>query len=161
MHMNQFSKWVKWENRNKLNNIKFPSIYIIAISAKNLEGKKFNWIQEINYIGMTNSVAGLKGRLKQFDNTIMGKIGHGGADRFRYEYNNYDNLVKNLYVSIRYFECDVKSNKPKDLKIMGKVAKFEYDCFAEYVQKFKLLPKFNDKKNSPKYSLTYKKIKNG
>jgi len=160
--MNQFSKWIKWENRNNLDNIKFPGIYIIAISNKNLENNEFIWIQEIQYIGMTNSVAGLKGRLKQFDNTILGKTGHGGADRFRYEYQNYDELIKNLYVSVRYFKCDVKSNKPEDLRIMGEVAKFEYDCFALYTEQFESLPKFNDKKNSPKYSLTYgRKTKNG
>ena len=159
--MQQFSKWAKWENRNKLKNINFPGIYIIAISEKNLEDNDFNWIPQINYVGMTNSVAGLKGRLKQFDNTIGGRNGHGGADRFRFEYQNYDELVKNLYVSVRYFECDVKSNKPKDLRVMGEVAKFEYDCFAVYVEKFGSLPKFNDKKNSPKYSLTYGRSNNG
>ena len=71
-------------------------------------------------------------------------------------------MTQNLYVSVRYFKCDVKSNKPEDLRIMGEVAKFEYDCFTLYTEKFESLPKFNDKKNSPKYSLTYgRKTKNG
>jgi len=55
-------------------------------------------------------------------------------------------LTKKLYVSIAPFECDVKSNSLKDLRVMGQVAKFEYDCFAEYVKEHKKLPKFNDKK---------------
>lgn len=59
-----------------------------------------------------------------------------------------------LYVSIKYFECDVKSNLPNDLLIMGDVAKHEFECFAEYAQKFKRLPRFNDKANTKKYSLT-------
>ncbi len=105
---------------------------------------------------MTNSKAGLKGRLKQFDNTIIGKTGHGGADRFRFKHGNYKELADKLYVSACTFECDVESNDPKDLRIMGKVAKFEYDCFAEYVEKFGELPEFNNKKESPKYSLTHK-----
>jgi len=50
----------------------------------------------------------------------------------------------------------VKSNTPKDLRIMGHVAKFEYDCFAIYVEKFGKLPEFNNKRESPKYSLTHK-----
>jgi len=151
-----FTQWTKWENRNSLNGIKYSGIYCIAISETDLSEQDFEWIFNITYVGMTNSKAGLKGRLKQFDNTIIGKSGHGGADRFRYKYENYEDLVNKLYVSVCYFECDVKSNSPKDLRIMGKVAKLEYDCFAEYVEKFGKLPEFNDKKRSLKYSLTHK-----
>ncbi len=104
---------------------------------------------------MTNAITGLKGRLKAFDNTIMGKRGHGGADRVRYEYQNYSKLVKNLYVSVAPFKADVKSNQPKDLMKMGDVAKFEYQCFAHFVGIHGRLPKFNNKKEAPKYSLTY------
>ena len=42
---------------------------------------------------MTNSIAGIKGRLKQFDNTIIGKGGHGGADRVRYKYQDSNDLL--------------------------------------------------------------------
>jgi len=155
MNIDRFSNWFKWEKRNNAENIKFPGIYIIAVSTENLEGRQFDWLSDIKYVGMTNSVAGLKGRLKQFDNTIIGKTGHGGADRFRYEYQNYDDLIEKLYVSVIPFVCDVKSNNPKDLRVMGEVSKFEYDCFAQHVEVHGELPKFNDKTNSPKYSLTY------
>lgn len=157
--MQKFTNWKKWENREELNDIKYPGIYIIAITQKNIENKGFNLCQEIVYIGMTNSVSGLKGRLKQFDNTIIGKTGHGGADRVRYKYQNYDKLIKELYVSICSFICDAKSNKPDDLRMMGKVAKFEYDCFAWFVEKYGSLPEFNNKKQSLKYSLTIGKHK--
>jgi len=156
MENKRFTDWINWKNRNDLDGIKFPGIYCIAVSDNDLTKGKFNWISEINYVGMTNSINGLKGRLKQFDNTIIGKTGHGGADRFRYKYENYDELVKKLYVSVCSFECNVKSNSPKDLRIMGDVAKFEYDCFAIYSDKFNKLPEFNDKKNSPKYSLIHR-----
>ena len=154
MHHN-FSNWTLWNNRNSLSGLNFPGVYCLAISETDLSGKDFSWIPEIVYVGMTNSKAGLNGRLKQFDNTIIGKSGHGGADRFRFEYPNYNELIKKLYVAVNVFECDVSSNMPKDLKQMGEVAKFEYICMAEYVKHFKTLPKFNDKQNSPKYSLTY------
>ena len=157
--MKQFSNWTSWEARNNILNIHFPGVYVIAITNSNLENKKFNWTKEIKYIGMTNSISGLKGRLKQFDNTIIGKKGHGGADRVRYKYQNYNELIKELYVSIVYFECDVKSNLPKDLNIMGDVTKFEYECFAKFVECFNSLPEFNNKKLSPKYSLTIGKAK--
>lgn len=156
----QFSKWAKWSNRDKLENIKLPGIYCIAVSNSNIEGSAFSWLEEINYVGMTNSINGLKGRLKQFDNTIKGKTGHGGADRFMNEYNSYDTDVDNIYVAIDTFHCDVKSNEPEYLIMMGDVAKQEYVCIAEYVKRHEELPKFNDKKNSPKYSAEIKRKMN-
>ncbi len=151
-----FTKWTSWENRNNLIDIRFPGIYCIAISDIDLSGQNFKWISEINYVGMSNAQNGLKGRLKQFDNTINGKTGHGGADRFRYKYEKYQDLIGKLFVSVCPFNCDVKSNSPKDLRIMGEVAKFEYECFANYVDKFGQLPEFNNKKESPKYSLAHR-----
>ena len=71
----KFSVWTRWKDRNAINGIKFPGIYCIAISETDLFEKRFEWISKISYIGMTNSKAGLKGRLKQFDNTIIGKRG--------------------------------------------------------------------------------------
>ena len=140
----EFSQWIKWKDRNSLNGIKYPGIYCISISETDLSEQDFEWISKITYVGMTNSKAGLKGRLKQFDNTIIGKSGHGGADRFRFKYENYQDLVNKLFVSVCSFECDVKSNVPKDLRIMGGVAKFGE------------LPEFNNKSKSLKYSLTHK-----
>jgi hypothetical protein len=154
MHEDRFTDWLAWENRNEAAGISHPGIYICAVSAKAISGSKFSWLPEIMYIGMTNSISGLKGRLKQFDNTIIGKTGHGGADRVRYKYQDYDELVKSLYVAVASFECDVESNEPDDLRVMGEVAKFEYNCFASFVEAFGSLPEFNDKKGSPKYSLT-------
>lgn len=145
-----FTDWNKWENRNSLIGINYPGIYSIAISEENLSRQPFKLISNIKYFGMTNSIAGLKGRLKQFDNTISGKEGHGGAKRFLHKHRDYDKLVEHLFVSVCAFPCDVKSNSAEDLRIMGQVAKFEYDCFAEYVENFGRLPEFNDKKKSPK-----------
>ncbi len=131
--------------------LSYPGVYIVCKTNKNIDGNDFSWFEDIVYIGMTNSKNGLKGRLKQFDNTISKKQkDHGGAQRVLYKHPTYDNLVKNLFVSIRPFECNVSSNNTEDLRIMGKVSEFEYICFAEYVEKFKRLPEFNDKKRSPK-----------
>ena len=116
-----------------------------------MSNKKYSLRKEIEYFGMTNSIGGLKSRLKQFDNTIIGKSGHGGAERFLFKYKNYDILSKNIFVSICPVECNVKSNNPKDLLKMGEVARLEYYCFAQYAKRFKKLPKFNDKKMSPKH----------
>ncbi|TSA58404.1 MAG: hypothetical protein D4R39_00670 [Methylophilaceae bacterium] len=66
---------------------------------------------------------------------------------------NYDELVGDLYLAVCPFECEVKSKKPEDLRIMGEVAKFEYMCFACYVEEYGELPEFN-KPESKKFSLT-------
>ncbi len=148
--MNNFSKWVKWCDRNTLSNIKYPGVYCIAVSNYDLSGKDFNLVSDIKYFGMTNAINGLKGRLNQFNNTIIGKTGHGGAERFLFKYRDHDDWKDNIYVSIRPFICDVKTNKIEDLSIMGDVVKFEYTCWVEYIKKFDQLPEFNDKKSKKK-----------
>lgn len=141
---------MRWEDRSSLNNLGYPGVYALAVSKKDISSKKFDWVKEIIYFGMTNSGGGLRARLKQFDNTIIGKEGHGGGERVRFEYRNYDKLVNNLFVSVCPIKCNIKSNDPEDLLKMGEVAFLEYYCFAKYVEFFGHLPKFNDKKNAPK-----------
>jgi hypothetical protein len=147
----EFSDWVKWPGRNNLNNLQYPGVYIIAYNKQDMNDNSFDWIEEIIYVGMTNSKKGIKNRLRQFDNTICWKgNNHSGAKRVRYKYKDYEKLIKYLYVAVHPFKCDVSSNKEEDLRIMGEVVKSEYTCFAEYVKRFGMLPKFNNKKLSPK-----------
>ena len=146
-----FTPWAKWQDRNGMQNLKMPGVYALSITQKDIVQKPYSTVREIAYYGMTNSKGGLKSRLNQFDNTIKGKhVAHGGAQRFLFKYPDYDELCKKLYVAVRAFDCDVKSNSPKDLRVMGEIAKYEYDCFAEYLEKHGSLPEFNDKKRSPK-----------
>lgn len=150
MKLSNFSEWRPWKKRDIFREkLKFPGVYALAVSSKDLSNRPFSLIEEIKYVGMTNSHGGLFARLRQFDDTIKGRIGHGGAARFLYKYKNKNSLLNDLYVSINYLKCDVKSNKSEDLYKMGEVVKFEYVCFAEYVKKFHKLPEFNDKKRSP------------
>jgi len=145
-----FSPWAKWTGRNSLSQLGFSGVYAIALSNKDISGMPFSWRSEIIYIGMTNAKGGLKSRLGQFENTIAGGEGHGGAKRVRFKYPDYEKLVPTLYVSVCPYECNVHSNDPVDLRIMGDVAKFEYECFAVFAERFDGLPEFNDKKRSPK-----------
>lgn len=158
MYENKFSHWRLWRQRNELQDLEFPGVYVVARTTLDLSGRPFSWGKEIIYVGVTNAATGLRGRLKQFDNTIIGKTGHGGADRLRYKFKNYKRLVNKLYVAVAPFKCDPLSGLPKDLRKMGDVVKFEYSCWAEYVEIFGVLPEFNNKKDSPKYSLTLGRI---
>ncbi|MDV5862200.1 hypothetical protein QM298_15095 [Pseudomonas mendocina] len=155
MASQQFSTWRKWSDKDKYEGIQYPGIYVIAISTSDISGQEFKYLDQIVYVGMTNSVAGLKGRLKQFDNTIsQTHWQHGGADRLLYENQNYERLVKKLYVSTAHWECNPKNPKASDLLLMGEVAKAEYETLAKCLRHrpCRQIPKYNDKKNSPKYS---------
>jgi len=148
--INRFSHWVRWRDRNKLQGIRCPGVYAIALSGNDISLTSFACCNEIIYFGMTNSAGGLKSRLQQFDNTINGKEGHGGAMRVRFKYRNYRSLVSRLFVSVSHIECDVLSGKPSDIRLMGEVARQEYECLALFVETFGRSPEFNDKKKSRK-----------
>lgn len=146
----EFSKWIHWKNRSGLELIESPGIYAIAISDEDIEDKEFTWTENIVYFGMSNARGGLKSRLNQFDRTINGGHGHGGAARVRFKHKRYLALVKKLYVSIHPIECSVISNLPGDLLKMGEIAKLEFECLAEFAKQHNRLPEFNDKARSPK-----------
>jgi hypothetical protein len=148
----EFSVWSKFDNREHLPNIDLPGIYALAVNDQNMAGTAFEYCREIIYFGMTNARTGLRGRLNAFDNSLRDKKGggHGGAQRVRFDYENGDELARKLYVAICVFECDVTSMERFDLETMGEVARAEYLAFAEYVERYGSLPKYNDKKRSPK-----------
>jgi len=145
-----FSHWEAWAKRAALADLARPEVYALAISSTDIAATPFSWRREIIYIGMTNAKGGLKSRLQQFDNTIKGAEGHGGGRRVRFKHPNFARLTSRLYVSVCSWDCDVTSNDPADLRIMGEVARYEYECWALFVEAFGKLPEFNDKKKSPK-----------
>ena len=145
-----FTTWTHWTNRAELSGLSYPGVYVLAIASRDISGTHFSWVPEIVYVGMTNAKGGLKARLGQFDNTIKGGEGHGGGERVRLKHSDYAALVPVLYVAVCSFPCDVTSEKAHDLRIMGEVAKHEYECFACFVEKFGKLPEFNDKRRAPK-----------
>lgn len=147
---NGFSRWEAWVKRTALAGLAHPGVYALAISPTDIATTAFSWRPEIIYIGMTNSKGGLKSRLQQFDNTIKGGEGHGGGHRVRFKHPDYPKLTSQLFVSVYPWNCDVTSNDPANLRIMGAVAKYEYECFALFVEAFGKLPEFNDKTKSPK-----------
>ena len=153
MDAGMFSPWTKWDSRVEKLELKSPGIYALKISKTNIEGKPFKFEKAIVYFGMTVSVAGLKGRLSQFNNTLRDKSGgqHGGAERFRHDYPKGETVAKMLYVAVRPFECDVKLVTEKNLLTQGDIVRAEYEALAEYVKRFGKQPKYNDKKMSPKW----------
>ena len=148
----RFSSWSKFDLRDDIKNTKYPGIYAIAISANDISGTPFDYMKKIAYFGMTNAKRGLRGRLNDFNNTPRDKSGpgHGGAERFRYDFKDGEALAKKLYVAVCHFRCDVSSIARKDLETKGEVARAEYLAFAKYAELYGALPKYNDKQKSPK-----------
>lgn len=143
--MKKFSRWAAWLDRNDLHGVAQNRIgvYALAISSKDISGEPFSMREEIRYFGMTNSLGGLKSRLSSFNRTIHGKKGHGGARRFKKVHTNPTRLVEKLYVAVSPTDCVEHRGTPKGLILMGKVAKFEYECMASYLEAFGKLPRFN------------------
>lgn len=150
MHEKRFSAWLPWSNREHLPNAACPGVYIIARSSHPLAGQSFTWSKDIIYVGMTNAASGLRGRLRKFDRTLSGQSEHGGADRVRFRFPDAEKFRAKAYVAVAHFECDPQSNRSEDLRLMGEVTRFEYECLACFVEQFGQLPEFNDKKRSPK-----------
>jgi hypothetical protein len=155
-----FTPWKRWEDRHSFENMQYPGVYTIAKSDTDLSIESFTINDKIVYFGMTNSKGGIKSRLNQFDNSLQTpprSPGHGGADRMKYKYPDYKKITPYLFVAIWPIVCNVDSNDPTDLRKMGLVARLEYECFAQYCEKFGTKPEFNDHKQSPqKYTLTRK-----
>jgi hypothetical protein len=99
-----------------------------------MEGVQFDWQEEIVYFGMTNSANGLRGRLTQFNNTLRDKRGHGGGERFRYDYSNGAELASKLFVSVCTFARDGRENTSKNLRVSGLVAMAEYVAVSLFCQ---------------------------
>src|SRR5688572_980869 len=107
----RFSVWKRWTERSELPGLAFPGVYVIAITQAQLHGEPFSWREDIAYVGMTNAVGGLGGRLRQFDLTISGKrVAHGGADRVRQAHSDLQRVLPRLFVAVRSVRCDVTSN---------------------------------------------------
>lgn len=152
----QFSAWEKFDDREKITGISYPGIYAISISEENISGTSFTVRKDIVYFGMTNSRTGLRGRLNAFNNSLRDKKGpgHGGAERFRFDFIDGNRLAQNLYVSVYSLECNTSSIARKDLETMGDVTRSEYVAFANYAELYGELPKYNDKRRSPKLKKT-------
>jgi len=144
----KFSEWMIWEDRKKYHLKKYPGVYLIAITDKNLETKKFDDIDynDVVYIGMTRSQAGLNGRWNQFHSSIVGKKyeGHSGGTTIYKDLGPYEKWSEKLFVSAMPFEINVTERKPEVLIKMGYISYLEYYIMAKFIEKTgKVKPCYN------------------
>lgn len=143
--------WVKLYDYCNLENCKYPGVYLLAYTEKELEGKPID-LADIFYVGMSNSLGGIKQRLRQFISGIERGYGHSGGNRFFKDYSEnspfskLDNKKRFYVVSISV-SCNVnkKERTPEDLRKMGDVTKFEYEVLAYIKEKLEREPELNKK----------------
>lgn len=119
-----------------LEDIGFPGVYFLAYTDENLNGEKIR-LDQIFYIGMSNSRGGIEQRIYQFLNAIEGRGGHSAGNRFFVEYcgkESYSKVKqkKRFYFSYLAVPCEVRKThrQGNDLRKMGEVARFEYCAIA-------------------------------
>ena len=139
-----FRNWRTWDDRHSIGNAKYPGVYILAITRKNLSGSRAN-VEDACYIGMTNNQKGLAGRWYQFDRAIHGKRGHSGGNTVYAELGHYSKWNKRLYVAAVPVPCNTRDPSPKDYILMGVVAFLEYAAFAKFrrMRSKRSKPEFN------------------
>ncbi|MDP2628535.1 MAG: hypothetical protein Q8P15_01410 [Nanoarchaeota archaeon] len=145
-------KWTNLlDNFRNLENNGCPGVYILAYTDKDLEGKSIK-IEDIFYVGMTNSRGGLKQRLNQFISGIHKCYGHSAGNRFFQDYSKgksfaIANHKKKFFVASLSFPCKVHKDErtAEDLRKMGEVAKFEYEVLAYIKENLGREPELNKK----------------
>jgi hypothetical protein len=143
--------WCKWSDRKNIVGKNQPAVYFIAYSENDISDNDFTMLKEIIYIGVSISKQGLIGRLNQFKRAMNGAIKtHSAAERVREKHLNIDDFFKYAFVSARIFDISKAKSEVEILRIKGKCLGDEYASFADYMEKYHLLPEFNNKSKKSK-----------
>lgn len=123
----------------------YSGVYLLAYQSGNLKGKRVT-SQTVFYVGMTNKIDGIQGRLKQFKSAVAGKGGHSGGNRF-YRDIAGRNPDHSFYVAWIDFKCERRKGlrTPCDLQVMGTVAGLELYVMAYILDREKKEPELNKK----------------
>jgi hypothetical protein len=131
--------------------VRFPGVYLLAYSKRDLVGKKIS-LEDVFYIGMSNSIGGVEQRIYQFLSAIEGNRRHSGGNRFFSDYCGEKPFSKRrnrkkFYFAYVTIPCEVrkKYRKGKDLRKMGEVARLEYYALAFVNDSTRSEPELNKK----------------
>jgi hypothetical protein len=125
----------RWDD-DKL--LRFPGVCLLAYGGRELDGQMIK-IDDVYYVGMSNSAGGVRARLKQFKSALEKGRGHSGGNRC-YKQNDekpFSTLRdrKKFHYAALCLECSssVKScARPCDFRTMGDVASLEYYAIAHF-----------------------------
>ncbi len=127
----------QWANIDLL---QFPGVYLLAYDARALEGQRVR-VDDIYYVGMSNSAGGVRARLKQFKSALEKGGRHSGGNHC-YKQNKqtpFSELPtrKKFYFTAWCLRCDSlkRRAKPDDFRKMGMIACLEYYAIAHVLAK--------------------------
>ncbi len=133
----------------------YPGVYIISFPRARKPKKSIDVNKVVFYVGYSNSIEGVKGRLGAFKKGAESSTGHHSAgNRFCKEDCNgmaftktkkFNN--KHFYVKALLFKnCMVdkkKKRSARSLKTMGKIRMLEYYVMASVLEQTNKEPKLN------------------
>ena len=129
-------KWVPFEDATSDNALRDVGVYALAFSHRALTGKRPK-ANDVFYVGMSLSLGGVRGRLKQFRDAIERGYGHSGGDRFFRDYAGGKafskwNTRKRFFVAALTIPCGRET--PADLRQRGHVACLEHYVVARVLE---------------------------
>lgn len=106
-----------------------PGVYVISQKKKSEISAKGVEPEEVNYVGETTSVGGLKSRLRQFKRGTESGSGHSCGNRLLKEKITCSDLL----VAYKSFDANTAKNQRdvNDLHTMAKIKSLEYEVMAE------------------------------
>lgn len=134
----KFTKWYKWNDRNSINGLDHPGIYILAHFHKNIPLNRASYLnKEVVYIGETTDRTLIK-RLSEFESVAFKKAtNHSGGVSYKSLYSNMEKY--NLHVAIS------PAKEPK-IELRSLYIKYhERRMILKYAIKYGNLPKCNKK----------------
>jgi hypothetical protein len=126
-----------WADSDRL---QYPGVYLLAYDARDLAGQKVK-IDDVYYVGMSNSAGGVRARLKQFKSALERGYGHSGGNHFfiTHKKRPFSKLraSKRFYFTALCLQCrSLKTSaRPDDFRKMGHVACLEYYAIAHVLAK--------------------------
>jgi hypothetical protein len=144
------SKWANLDDACSDRNLRFPGVYILAHTDRQLSGKQVE-LEDIFHVGMSVSAGGVRQRLKQFKAGIERNCCHSGAMRFYRDHARQTPFSKlgtaeRFYAAAAIICCERQSHS--DWRDMGHVACLEFYTVAHVLEKTARMPKLNLEKTS-------------
>jgi hypothetical protein len=132
-------RWLHADRWSDDERLRYPGVYLLAYGANELDGQKIK-IDDVYYVGMSNSAGGVRARLRQFKSALERGYGHSAGNHC-YQQNKerpFSKLGKGkkFYFAALCAECSsLKSSaRPNDFRTMGDVACLEYYAIAHVLE---------------------------
>lgn len=143
----------KSQRFSALGNAKYPGVYLLAYTNRGLQNQPID-INDVFYVGMSNSDGGVKQRLINFMNGIESGKMHSGGERFFHNYahgipfSDFSSINdgKRFYIATLSIPCETRKGRrtAEDLEKMGEVARLEYYVMAHLKRNLGREPELNE-----------------